>query len=783
MTFDTNQSSYRDFRDTISQRSDAVVAWVGAGLSAAAGLPGWEALKAQLSEELNRKVNSAFDEVAQTKLRSQYNAAKEASSYWDAFSTLKDALGGETYRSVVRKALKPATTAKIPDAYRHLWQLGIAGILNLNLDRLATRAHSSVFNGSSVLHEFQSWSAGDRLHVLKGGQAFVANLHGIDEEQSSWVFTKQELKSLLRKPGYQTLISACVTTRTILFVGISADDIAAGGHLAKLASKGISAGPHYWLTHRTDLETDRWAENAGIRVIRYQNSDGSHRELQEFLDDLKAYVPQEDEVHPVVPSIDAVPLPPSSEDLEKLGAEEIRQELNCQAVAILGSNSLNRIEEYEQFCEVNGEAIHRAWFTDTKPPKNEILGYRLLERVAFGAFGTVYRAETPGGTPCAVKILHQQIHSNHDRLQSFRRGVASMAILTARNVNGIVPYRQAFEIPAFVVMDFVDGVNLDEAVRKGIFRNDWRLVLRVATSLASILRASHRLPERVMHRDVRPANVMLKNCWAPRPALEDVEVVVLDFDLSWHVNAYDVSITDASSVTGYLAPEQVERKQNVSTRNTAVDSFGVGMTLYFIRTGIEPLFSEHRHQNWQATLNTAAINAPCEEWVSLPTRFFRLIGRATADDQAMRSDMATVEGELQQLREAIHSPNDVRSTELLAEELASRVFKNEYSWSMQSLSAAYDTAGTAVTIAADETNARVRIKFRWDHRNLTKYAPRIGQILESHLLRRGFTADSNQKSSTALLASVSIPTEQLRQNLRECVRGVTMALEAAQSTS
>jgi len=67
-------------------------------------------------------------------------AAKNEDNLWVAFRILKEALGATTYRESVRDILEPASNRDVPTSYRHLWKLRLAGILNLNLDRLASRA-------------------------------------------------------------------------------------------------------------------------------------------------------------------------------------------------------------------------------------------------------------------------------------------------------------------------------------------------------------------------------------------------------------------------------------------------------------------------------------------------------------------------------------------------------------------------------------------------------------------------------------------------------------------
>jgi hypothetical protein len=103
---------------------------------------------------------------------------------------LRKNLGQATYRDLIRESLRPASTALAPLPYTYLWQLKIHGILNLNLDRLATKAFYQI-NNERTPTEFTGSQAASLTHVLKNPTPFIANLHGISDDADSWVFTKK----------------------------------------------------------------------------------------------------------------------------------------------------------------------------------------------------------------------------------------------------------------------------------------------------------------------------------------------------------------------------------------------------------------------------------------------------------------------------------------------------------------------------------------------------------------------------------------------------------------
>ena len=394
--FDDQQSSYMALRDIVAERTTPIVAWVGAGLSESAGLPTWPSLRAELCDAMNHKIET-FEPDNVDEMTGALNAAATEPDSWNAFQILKQHLGHTLYRDTIRKKLDPSLTAVVPEAYKMLWRLRPSGVLNLNLDRLATKAHNLV-NPEGHLFEFIGLEADKHVHLLKSPHPFVANLHGIAENMASWVFTRRELNRLLKNMGYITFVRSALTTRVVLFLGMSADDIAAGKHIENLTEIGVDTGMHFWITDRKDSKTVSWADRAGIQLINYANLDKLHSGLLEILDSLVSYVPQEQPAMPVSPHLgdDTIPTLPEQSELGKIAnAEEIRKILNAHASRLLKPNTQAAYEEYAQFCKKYNQAIYRAWYATTESPDNILLGYRLESEIASGAFGTVYCAGVP----------------------------------------------------------------------------------------------------------------------------------------------------------------------------------------------------------------------------------------------------------------------------------------------------------------------------------------------------------------------------------------------------
>ena len=713
MTFDKSQQSYVALRSIIAERTNGVVFWIGSGPSVEAGLPSWTGLKEKLLESLEEKIQQLNCNEGES-LKRSVKLIKGEQNNWRALELLRKNLGKTTWQARIRELLGPSASTGTPVMYDKIWRLRPHGILSLNLDRLVTRAHNDANADGVLVTEFVGRHVAQHTHVLKSPHSFICHLHGQLEDSSSWILTTHDLKKITSDTAYKRFIDACLTAKTVVFIGIGADDEAVGGFVEQLSKRGIDVSSHYWITHRRDGSTDNWAEEQGIRLIRYDAPEEDHAELNEMLDDLIAFVSIDiEDILPVNP-VGLCPTEqeiPSNADLLGLDEETIRQNLNSEAGRILGVSSPDRIDEYNRFSREYDQSIYRAWYTSTESGSNELLGHTLHDEAASGAFGKVYRATDAEGNEVAVKVLHEGIRQNADLFQAFRRGVRSMQILQDNHIEGMVPYRKTYEIPACVVMDWVDGPDLNEAVSSKQI-DHWELVLRIGSDIADIVRRGHVLAERVLHRDIRPSNVMLRRFYS-HP--DDWDVVVLDFDLSWHRGALERSVVHGSTTFGYLAPEQIQDIEGVSTRHATVDSFGIGMVLYFMMSGRDPIPDQHKHSDWNDILTRVAKRLPSIQWRSVPSRYARLVDNATQDSQARRWDMTQIQAELRRLREAVRAPDSIQSIELIAEEVAARCrFSKDYEWNDDRLSAVKASpAGVRLTVRGDESQRKIVAELSW----------------------------------------------------------------------
>lgn len=468
MSFDFTQDAHVALKKVFAEKTSSVVAWVGAGLSTSAGLPSWEKLLDDLIDVVKRKHMTLTVDSHRQGLHTTLIEERKKKNYWLCFQLLEQLLGPTSYQAEIRERIDASAHSQIPPAYAALWETGIQGMITLNLDQFATRSFSA-FKPGAALDHFVGDQAKNLAGVLQRSRPFVGNVHGVIDNVSSWIFTHDKLSRLLKDQGYRYFINGCLLSRTILFVGVSADDVAVRTHLEAIRKAKITGISHYWLTSRSDADTDSWSENYGIRVFRYKAHEKDHSEALACLKDLAVISPSKDPLipRPVVfggAASHSVTILSEPDVLVGQPLEEIRQQLNSHAVSLLSTPGDAAYSEYEKFSTAYDEAIDRAWYVTATPPKNTLLGYTLHRRAAQGSFGEVYEAEDETHNRVAIKLLRRDVRREPAMLQTFRRGVRSMRILKRHGVQGMIEFIDASEIPAFVVMEWIDGPNLMEAV-------------------------------------------------------------------------------------------------------------------------------------------------------------------------------------------------------------------------------------------------------------------------------------------------------------------------------
>lgn len=639
MPFNQDHPDYKGLRAKIRENPRQFVVVIGAGLSRPAGYPTWsELLESLKANALDRASDQTEDQREAYEARIKRIGGDR--DLWRAFSEIKRELPPHAYNEVIKSSLSHSASHTLPKAYEYLWRLNICGMVNLNLDSCAV--HSFAQLHSSAVDTATADQSAKYSSFLFNTDPFVLHPHGVVSDPDSWVLTKEDLDRLLTRQSYLTFMEALLTTKSTVLVGVNTEDFLIQSLLQKHYRELTAAGPkHYAIIADADTALIRDHSRDNIAVISYSPSDRTnHPEILQMLQDFVAFVPQDVNASSVYtgPATDANSLPQENE-LRTKPVEEIRRLLNGAIKNILPSDktpSLTDLDNLDKFYSEHLASMHMAWLID---PSNDeyrnLYGYKTVETLGRGAFGQVYKVEkSEGSEVAAVKVLLPEIRQRREYLNSFRRGVNSMRILTRKNLPRMVRILEAYEVPACVFMEYIQGPTLTQA-------KDWNYLdqlshcLEVLVQVGEVIHSAHNLEERVLHRDIKPDNVILRNYWSFG---DDLDAVVLDFDLSWHKGASDLSVVQGAHAQGYAAPELTAtgRQAGISTRHTAVDVFGFGMLAFFLFTGRNPSPNEHRLDNFEMELRKSLQTRFTSDWQSLIVYLSGLVVSCTLDKQSER---------------------------------------------------------------------------------------------------------------------------------------------------
>jgi serine/threonine-protein kinase len=232
------------------------------------------------------------------------------------------------------------------------------------------------------------------------------------------------------------------------------------------------------------------------------------------------------------------------------------------------------------------------------PLLGHVLGdrYRILERIAAGGMGQVYRAaHTRIASLFAVKVLYGDIAHDTQMRARFEREAEAMSCLQSRHIVRVVDFGDSPEHLLYLAMEFLDGRSLQSVVADGGALAPDRAA-GIARQVARGLCHAH---ERgVVHRDLKSANVML--------VTEDDEpdvTKILDFGLARLQQA--APLTEAGTVMGtpeYMAPEQFK---SASAAEPRTDLYALGVILYELLTGKPPFEAQNLAQVALAHLSEA----------------------------------------------------------------------------------------------------------------------------------------------------------------------------------
>lgn len=203
--------------------------------------------------------------------------------------------------------------------------------------------------------------------------------------------------------------------------------------------------------------------------------------------------------------------------------------------------------------------------------------YRIVEQLGAGGMGVVYRAEDLTlGRPVALKFLPEaaQVESE-DRSRLIHEARAAAALLHP-NICPIYDVGEA-DGQAFIAMAYLEGETLKSRLGRGpLLLGE---ALAIARQVGEALAAAH--AKGIVHRDVKPANVMLTG---------DGRAVLMDFGLAKVTGATRLTRTGTTLGTAaYMSPEQVQGGEV----DGQTDVWALGVLLYEMVSGRVPFRGDY----------------------------------------------------------------------------------------------------------------------------------------------------------------------------------------------
>jgi len=784
------QPSYQLFRAAFAERKAPLVIICGSGLSAPAGIPTWPGLKKKLLSDAEAK-ERVVNQIGKTILSPQIEGVKNNNNMWVSFKILKQILTRPIFDNLVERYLTPDDSQGIPKGYLELARLNPRGVVTLNIDKFAGESFAGMPSSNTIYGK----ELAQRWNLLNVASSYLVYLHGGIHDPSTWVFTQDDLEEISKTEGYKLFLGSLFTQNLVLFAGVSADDIALSDRLMNLTDGGFRPKNLYWLTNRVDAETEGWADKAYVSLIRYQAStnDDHNKAMKFFVDDCASYISKD---LPEPPLENTSIAEKYSEGYDQDVDPDDLAQMDPEQIRIRISSILNRnlseadspdqlFSVYRNFCEKYDYAVHRAFYRGRQDRFRTWFGYKLDSLpIGRGNFGEVYSAKNAAGELVAVKIMHESIFGNDDMLGGFRRGVRSMRFVTEQQVSGMVPILDNFELPPTIVMPYIGGLSLQDALQAAP-NMSWPVKIDIALGIGRIVMSGHALPQTVLHRDLKPSNIMVSNM--EFDGAFEPNIIVLDFDMSWHKGSKEKDVVfESRDDFGYLSPEQTDPSNKYAARSTRVDSYGFGMTLFYIFGLESPRPNEALSDYWIDRATRAAGRGYKESWLSAPARLGRLIVRATQIDQNERVDFATMVHEIGFLRQAVVDRSEMYNPDMWAEELLAIVSAGtKYTWDDAVARGRLETlGGVTISTAGNFRNDNVALEIRYieagmrERGSLGKY---LGSAIDQaqKVLSEGHWQIRERRVGTgeAMIAAVC-PIEALRNTSEEHFALAKKAVEA-----
>ncbi len=258
--------------------------------------------------------------------------------------------------------------------------------------------------------------------------------------------------------------------------------------------------------------------------------------------------------------------------------------------------------------------------------------YELKSFIGQGGMSVVYKAtDLLLGKTVAVKLLLPHLVNDPITFQRFQLEARAASSLSHSNIVTIYDFGASENNEPYIVMDYLDGTPLNEAIKmlRGLALER---SVAIFVQIADALQCAH--SNNVLHRDLKPSNVLLIH---QGPALDIVKLV--DFGIAKLIpqdGGESLHLTKTGEVFGspfYMSPEQC-RGEKVDARS---DIYSMGCLMYEVIAGKPPIVGANLMETLYRQLSEVppSFSIACPD-SRVPDRLEAIVFKALHKDPAMR---------------------------------------------------------------------------------------------------------------------------------------------------
>ena len=275
--------------------------------------------------------------------------------------------------------------------------------------------------------------------------------------------------------------------------------------------------------------------------------------------------------------------------------------------------------------------------------KDQQIGkYQILDSIGSGGFGSVYLARDVWiNKKVAIKVPHKQ----GDNFEKLLREPRLLAVLDHPNIVSVITAEKTNDV-FYIVMEYVDGTSLEQLLRKSK-RVELKQALSWFLQINDAITYAHR--KNILHRDIRPANVLISR---------EGHVKVADLGTSRYLLDHPFASTRIGSPP-YMAPEHFQGRATLQS-----DLYSFGVLMYECLTGTLPFFDKNPQRLAQLA-RQGHFKQPHEINDKIPTEMSFIVCKAMHRQQSQRYVSAQELGvDLKKVRDKMRQPRPSASQEL-----------------------------------------------------------------------------------------------------------------------